>query len=263
MTFQEECMKMSAEAHQTVTDIPSRWHKMLRPLAGLHAKLDLIWHFFSNINILFWYENSPAAIVGSMTPEMEEAAFIFSWLSTCSADWNGLAIVYKFFLKWSFIVNQPFIALASQATLLLAWSSCVHCVPCTNCQSNESQFKSVLFTTCLAYLHMFVRNVLWLSISVHFQRLLFFRFFPVCHFLYSQFCSARLYGVSPPSPVLFVFLQKLKSNFTVACHIFLCPDRANWVRSSQGCWCVSELRQWSDLLLDGLICCSHSEVLVA
>lgn len=169
MTFQEECMKMSAEAHQTVTDIPSRWHKMLRPLAGLHAKLDLIWHFFSNINILFWYENSPAAIVGSMTPEMEEAEFIFSWLSTCSADWNGLAIVYKFFLKWSFIVNQPFIALASQATLLLAWSSCVHCVPCTNCQSNESQFKSVLFTTCLAYLHMFVRNVLWLSISVHFQ----------------------------------------------------------------------------------------------
>ncbi len=74
-----------------------------RPLASRHAKLDLIWHLFSNINILFWCENSLAvpwtASVWWMMPEMEEDVFIFSWLSTCRPDWNGLAIVYKFF--WS------------------------------------------------------------------------------------------------------------------------------------------------------------------
>lgn len=44
---------------------------------------------------------------------------------------------------------------------------------------------------------------------------------------------------------------------------FLCPSSVNWVWISMNCRCVSELWQWRDMLLDGLICCSHSWVLLA
>lgn len=80
-------------------------NKMLsaRPLGCLHAKLDLIWHLLSNINVIFWCDNSLSVPWTTckwwMMPEMEEDVFIFSVLCTCRADSNGLAIVYKFF--WS------------------------------------------------------------------------------------------------------------------------------------------------------------------
>lgn len=71
------------------------------PLARLHAKLDLIWHLFSNMNVLFWCEYSLAVSWSAhawwVMFETEEDVFIFSWLSTSTHDWNGSAIVYKFF----------------------------------------------------------------------------------------------------------------------------------------------------------------------
>lgn len=96
-----------AETHQVMTcPIKMAPFKMLsaRRLSSRHAKIDLIfWCIFFNRNILFWSENSVAVpwtvSIWWMMPETEEDAFIFSLLSTCRADWNGLAIVYKFF--WS------------------------------------------------------------------------------------------------------------------------------------------------------------------
>lgn len=71
-----------------------------RPLAGLHTKLDLIWHLFSNINILFWWENSwRCQHLVSDAWNGGCVLYFFGWLSWCRADWNELAIVYQFF--WS------------------------------------------------------------------------------------------------------------------------------------------------------------------
>lgn len=111
-------------------------YKMLsgRPLANLLAKLDLNWHLFSKINILFWCENSLAvpwtACTWWMMAEMEDV-LIFSWLSACRALFKWARHCLQVLLKWSFIVNLPFMAVVAQATLLLAKSSCVHRVPCT------------------------------------------------------------------------------------------------------------------------------------
>ena len=203
-------------------------YKMLssRPLARLHAKLDLIWHLFSNINILFWWENSFAVPLTAgawwMMPEMEEAVFIFSRLSTCRADWNGHAIVYKFF--WS---DPSLWTYHSQPWPLRAPSywpeAAVYTLPCTYCKSNESQL-SVPFTTLPAYLHTFVRNVFLALHFFSFSGLLFSCLFqlqcPSVTFFSVIYVQLSYLEFVPQSPVLVYLWKKLKGNFTAACHSF-------------------------------------------
>lgn len=187
-----------------------------RPLASLHAKLDLIWHLFSNINILFWWENLPAVpwitYVWWMMPETEEDVFIFSWLSTWGANWNGLPIVYKFFwsdpslwtcLSWPWPLRP-----LSYWPEAAVYTVChVHIVNPMN--PNYQCFPPLGLQ--LIYI-LFVRNVFLVSgslFSCFFQSVIF-------SVAYSVLLSYMVFA--PQSPVL--FLKKLKSNFTVACHSF-------------------------------------------
>lgn len=124
-------------------------------------------------------------------------------------------------LKWSFIVKRPFMALASQATLPLAWSSCVHFVPCTYCHSNESQFISVPFTTQAAKLTCVCKECFLAQHFSPFQACYFPASFSLwVIFSVAKFCSAELYGFCTSESCTVVFLKKLNSNFTVACHSF-------------------------------------------
>lgn len=98
-------------------------------------------------------------------PETEGEMFIFSWLSTWKADWNGLAIVYKFFWSdpslWTYLSwpwsDRPLCHWTAAAVYTLCHAHIVKAI---------ESLLSMLFSTQDAYLHLFVKNVLWLSISV-------------------------------------------------------------------------------------------------
>lgn len=167
----------------------------------------------------------------------EEYVVIVSWLSTCKADWNGLAIVYKFF--WSDPSLWTCLSWPWPLRPLSYWPEAAVYTVCHVHIVNPVNHNSMLFTTRSAYLHIFERNVFWLSVSVCFR----FVFFLLFHFLFSWFCSAGLSRVCTSESCTVASFKKWNSNFTVTCHIVLCPSRVNWVRSSQGCWCVSEMRQ--------------------
>lgn len=228
-------------------------YKMLsaRPLAGLHAKLDLIWHLFSSINILFWWENSLAVPWTAraqrwMMPEMEEGVFIFSWLSTCRAEWNGLAIVYKFF--WSDPSLWTHLSWPWPLRPLSYWpAAAVYTV----CHVHILKPMNPNYQ-CFSLPGLLIYILLW---GIFFWPQHF------CGFLCRHIPFA-LSGICTSHSCTLVSLKKPQVQFHCSMPHFLCPSRVNWVRSSWGYWCVSELQQKSDLLLDGLIHCSRSEVLV-
>lgn len=158
-----------------------------------------------------------------MMPEMEDGV-IFSWLSTCRADWNGLAIVYKSF--WSDPLLWTYLSWPWPLRPLSYWlKAAVYTV-----HINQWIPIIVLFTTQPAYLDTCVRNVL-LDVSVHSPV-----FVSICDF------SSVLHPVLPQSLVLLIS-QNAKEQFHRSRPQFLCPCLVNWVRSSQDCWCVSEFRQ--------------------
>lgn len=207
------------------------------------------------MNIWFWCENPPAgpwtASVWWMMPEMEEDVFIFSWLCRCMADWNGLAIVYK--LLWS---DPSLWTGLSQPWPLRPLSHWPEAAVYTVCHVDVIKATSPKSNQCFTPLSCLFPFICRLSITVVIFLLLPVIFSPAISDLlsYTEFCTSVLCCCFP---------QKAKEQFHCSMPQFLCPSRVNWVRSSRGCWCVSELRKESDLLLDGLICCSYSEVLVA
>lgn len=198
-------------------------YKVLCPRASAshHAKLDLIWHLFSSINILFWCENSLAvlwiACAWWMIAEMEEDEVIFSWLSTCRADWNGLSIVYKFFWSdpslWTYLSWPWSLGLLSYWPEAAVYTVChVHIVKPMN-----PNYR------CSSPLSLLICILLWLSISVHFSVVIFLpfpHFGSVSRFLSCRFDSVELSGVYTSQSCTAAPLKTLKSNFTVACHSF-------------------------------------------
>lgn len=200
-----------------------------RPLASRHAKLDLIWHLFSNINILFWCENSLAmpwtASIWWMMPEMEEDVFIFSWLPTCRADWNGFAIVYKFF--WSDPSLWTYLSWPWPLGPLSYWPEAAVYTAC-HVQIIKAMNLDYQCFSPLGLFTYFCKKFLGAQHFCPFQGCYFPAFsvsVPVCNFLCSQFCSAELYGVCTSASCTVVTLRKLKSNFTVACHGFCVQAR--------------------------------------
>lgn len=164
------------------------------------------------MNIWFWCENSPAgpwtASVWWMMPEMEEDVFIFSWLCRCRADWNGLAIVYKLLWSdpslWTGLSRPRPLRPLSHWPEAAVYTVChVDIIKATNPKSNQ----------CFSPLSCLFPFICRLSITVWFFLLLPIIFSPAISDLLS-------YTEFTPQSCTVVFLKKLKSNFTVACHSF-------------------------------------------
>lgn len=148
-----------------------------------------------------------------MMPEREEDVFIFSWLSTCRADWTGPAIVYKFFWSdpslWTYL-SWPW----PLGPLSYRLEAAVHTV----CHVQIIKPLNPIYQ-CFSPLGLLSVSVC-LSVSGWlFPCLLLVG--PVCRFLCIRLCSSELSGVCTSNPVLLYFSQKnLKSYFSEACRCF-------------------------------------------
>lgn len=205
-------------------------YKMIaaRPLACLHAKLDLIWHLFPNINILFWCEN---------------------WLP------RGLPVFGEWCLRWRrtclFLADYLHAGLIEMGLPLLtsSFEVILHCKPAFHGPGLSGHSPVGLKQLCTLCAMYYILSMQWIPIQIsasHHSACLFTYFYKGCYFgsaflsvsglLFScsfhslpnflciQFCSAELDGVCT-SECGIVFFKKLESSFAVACHSFCVQAR--------------------------------------
>lgn len=200
------------------------------PLASAHTNSDLIWHLFSTYFVLM-RNFSGCLMCCQHCPR---------WRRTC------------LFLAGDLHAGLIEIGLPLSTS---SFDVILHCEPAfqgPGLSGHSSVRLKQLCTLCVVHILSLQWGPIQISafhpaylhgwfISVHF-RARFAACWSLCDFLCSQFHFAESERVCTSESALLYF-SKSCSTILLKHGRNVHPNRLNWVRSSRGCWCVSELRQ--------------------
>lgn len=155
MTFQGQHITMGAEARQTIIGASRDGlvRKMLtaRASASVLANLYLLWHLFPTYFILMWkLSGCLVGRLGLVNDAWGGGGHVYFYLIIYMQGWLKSAChCLRVLLMWSFTLNRPFMALASQASL------------CTQCATHTLSNRWILIQIS-AFHHspcLFTQNV--------------------------------------------------------------------------------------------------------